>query len=156
MDEKYLEYGKGEATELPGPLYGYKRKLDILALLITIAIIVIAIVSKTWQTVLFLAIPAYLVVKAFLLLRKWNLGAIRGASCTCTQLRKSAIKDRILVTFLVNGTEEEEEGEEGDGPVYLQFSVPGKKRADEFVVSARYQVYFYTDQQSTLIAYEAN
>lgn len=151
MDANLTEVQDSTATELrpeqlPEPLAVHRIKYLIGVLLTTIIVIISVIIIKDAKTLFFLFIPLYLGYKSLLVQRDWKTGEIQEVTAFCRYVRVGTVQDRVVVSFCTYD-------EDGNQDQHYQFSVPNKKKAEDFIPESPYLIYFRASEPRNLLAY---
>lgn len=134
-----------DTITLPTKLAELCRKQLVVAAGICIGSASFAIAMKNGRFLMFMVFALLLAYRAFNIRKSFFNGAIVEEAVICTSVRRSVVKDSVVVSFR---TDE-------DTPRFFQFVVPDKRLMDQFIPNATYIVYFNIYEQTRLLAYIA-
>ena len=88
---------------------------------------------------------AYFLWKGASVSFRYHNGRIAELTAICTGIMPSFYRDRFTVTFAVQS--------EADDFVYYKFVVPCKRNQEDFIIGARYVIYFDRNAVRSLLGY---
>lgn len=141
------KHGLDQIIQLPTELVNYRNKNFFAAVVLLLSGVVIALYVRDYAPIiLFLLFSAFFLWRGILVKWKYLAGSIAEIVATCTGTKPSSFQDRMTVTFTA-------EGEAGEYS-YYKFVIPSKKKAEtEFIVGARYVIYFDRMMKQALLGY---
>ena len=129
---------------LPTPLQNLRIKRYCAALLFLISGIVFAISTHNPKCLAIGLFSLWLAYSGFSIERDYRRAELRESVLICTQVRVSALKNSICLSFR---TDEE-------NPSFIQTRYQGgKSHADDFAVGGRYIVYYDSCTPANILAY---
>lgn len=130
-------------SELPEPLYRARNKQLLIAAVFAIGGVGLIVAFHDFAFAAILLPVGYLIFNGISIQRSFKAGDIVEEVAVCQAVKASQMRKNTLVVF---ATSEEQ-------PRYFQFTYPGTKYTDEFIVNAVYLIYFNVNSPSTLISY---
>ena len=146
VDNSVTDYQNVTILPLPTSLVNYRNKNFYMSFLILAAGGLFTAILRTWSALIICSLASvYLAFKALSVEHNYNSGRIVELAAVCTGIRPSFYRDRLSATFTADS---------GNGEsVYYRFIVPNKRLLDDFIVGARYVLYYDKEAKNLLLGY---
>lgn len=129
--------------QLPHGLQEKVGKQYLTAVVMTIAIIILAIYYRSPSHLFGIVIPVALIYLGINTTYDFDDGNIEELAVVCTSVNTYKMRDTTHVVFRT----------EDNPPKYFSFIIPGKHEADKLIPNSSYVIYFNSDHPESLLGY---